>query len=682
MRQLFIALVLLFTVLTFYSALWFKSTVIENDITQRVTDGLSATNAKDVAVDVDGRHVTLSGVVYDEATEAAHLKTADRTYGALGPIDGLTYLADGGFVTAIKDDAGITLRGTVPNDDVRATLVANAEGATDGAVDDQLVVSGPTAAWQDEAVFGVSQLAGLDSGTLTASTDTYSLSGSTDGDPADVTAGLADRDGWQSFVSSPMAERSLSDDMMRLNAEIDDRDAQIVELTSDRDSIGVELDTLRASLSDGESNSANLRAELTASQSDLADATAKIDENTVVIEDLTAQVDGLEVELANRQNTLGATGEQVASLRAELDAANGSVVDLTAQVEGRDQSIANFTGLVAERDDTIERLSTQVGGRDQSIATFTRILTDRDDTIARLSGQVDGRDGSIANFTGLVAERDDTIARLSTQVDARDETIANFTGLVAERDDTIAGLTGQVADRDQTIVDLQQAASDSESDQVAALNAQIAQRDDTIDTLNATLADTTGTVGNLEGDLAQTASQIALLTRATEAGDAEVESLSANVTDLTAVVAERDATIASMQTPVVTVEGMDAEQCAQRANAALEGAQINFDTNTATIQNASVPLLERLTGIALACVNEGGLAVEVGGHTDSRGSDENNQALSEARAQAIVTFMAARGVPSTGLTAVGYGETQPIGDNSTDAGRTENRRISFEWQAQ
>ena len=92
-------------------------------------------------------------------------------------------------------------------------------------------------------------------------------------------------------------------------------------------------------------------------------------------------------------------------------------------------------------------------------------------------------------------------------------------------------------------------------------------------------------------------------------------------------------------------------------------------------------MLERLTGIALACVGEG-LIVEVGGHTDSQGTDENNQALSEARAAAVVTFMADRGVPTNGLRAVGFGETQPISDNATPAGRAENRRISFEWKAQ
>ena len=75
------------------------------------------------------------------------------------------------------------------------------------------------------------------------------------------------------------------------------------------------------------------------------------------------------------------------------------------------------------------------------------------------------------------------------------------------------------------------------------------------------------------------------------------------------------------------------------------------------------------------------MTVEIGGHTDDRGSDDANQALSEARATAIVAFMAERGVPEAGLRAVGYGESQPIADNETAEGRAENRRISFDWQA-
>jgi len=148
-------------------------------------------------------------------------------------------------------------------------------------------------------------------------------------------------------------------------------------------------------------------------------------------------------------------------------------------------------------------------------------------------------------------------------------------------------------------------------------------------------------------------------------------------------VAERDATIESLRNASPTaVRGAaeTAQQCSARAGEVLTDAQINFATSTANISRASVPTLERLTGITLACADSG-LRVEIGGHTDSQGSDANNQALSERRANAVAKFMTDRGVPGSALIVAGYGEAKPIGDNATRAGRAQNRRISFEWQA-
>ena len=123
-----------------------------------------------------------------------------------------------------------------------------------------------------------------------------------------------------------------------------------------------------------------------------------------------------------------------------------------------------------------------------------------------------------------------------------------------------------------------------------------------------------------------------------------------------------------------------AAQCGARAGEILQNAQINFSSGTANIRSTSVETLERLTGIALACADSG-LAVEIGGHTDSQGSDTSNQSLSELRAQAVARFMTDRGVPADTLNPIGFGEAQPIGDNETREGRQANRRISFEWQA-
>ena len=161
MRPILILGVLFFTLLTFYSALWYKSEEIEADITTRVTNDLDTAQAKDVEIDVDGRHVTLSGIVYDTDTESAYLDTADQTYGALGPIDGLMLQNGGGFLKAIKSDAGITLTGAVPSDAARTALLATSADGTDGEVVDAMTVGAAAGNWTDEAGFGLSQMAAL-----------------------------------------------------------------------------------------------------------------------------------------------------------------------------------------------------------------------------------------------------------------------------------------------------------------------------------------------------------------------------------------------------------------------------------------------------------------------------------------------------------------------------------------
>ncbi|MCP3974617.1 MAG: OmpA family protein [bacterium] len=67
----------------------------------------------------------------------------------------------------------------------------------------------------------------------------------------------------------------------------------------------------------------------------------------------------------------------------------------------------------------------------------------------------------------------------------------------------------------------------------------------------------------------------------------------------------------------------------------------------------------------------------VEGHTDDVGTEEDNRLLSEARAQAVVDYLVAGGVAEERLAAVGFGESQPIADNGTADGRSENRRIQF-----
>ena len=69
------------------------------------------------------------------------------------------------------------------------------------------------------------------------------------------------------------------------------------------------------------------------------------------------------------------------------------------------------------------------------------------------------------------------------------------------------------------------------------------------------------------------------------------------------------------------------------------------------------------------------LKVELQGHTDSKGPDAYNLTLSQKRADSVRNYLVKDGVASTQMTAKGYGEGQPVADNTTDNGRAKNRRV-------
>jgi len=101
-----------------------------------------------------------------------------------------------------------------------------------------------------------------------------------------------------------------------------------------------------------------------------------------------------------------------------------------------------------------------------------------------------------------------------------------------------------------------------------------------------------------------------------------------------------------------------------------------FDTNTSTLAPGSTDLLLDVARVLHA--NPDIRLVEVAGHTDSQASDAYNRALSQRRAEAVRDFLVTRGgIDTARLRARGYGESAPVGDNATPAGRQTNRRVEF-----
>lgn len=98
---------------------------------------------------------------------------------------------------------------------------------------------------------------------------------------------------------------------------------------------------------------------------------------------------------------------------------------------------------------------------------------------------------------------------------------------------------------------------------------------------------------------------------------------------------------------------------------------VHFDFGKSTIRPESYPELQELVDY-LKSKEE--VKVEIAGHTDNVGKDADNLKLSQQRAEAIRNYVIKKGIKAERIRAKGYGATQPVADNSTDAGRQQNRR--------
>ena len=116
------------------------------------------------------------------------------------------------------------------------------------------------------------------------------------------------------------------------------------------------------------------------------------------------------------------------------------------------------------------------------------------------------------------------------------------------------------------------------------------------------------------------------------------------------------------------------EDCVARIEAIQDASKITFDPGSVEINAAAAAVLDEIATVLPECRH---VRMEIAGHTDSQGREEMNLNLSQSRADAVLNGLLARNVLVSNLVAQGYGESQPIADNATEAGREQNRRITF-----
>jgi outer membrane protein OmpA-like peptidoglycan-associated protein len=103
-------------------------------------------------------------------------------------------------------------------------------------------------------------------------------------------------------------------------------------------------------------------------------------------------------------------------------------------------------------------------------------------------------------------------------------------------------------------------------------------------------------------------------------------------------------------------------------------SDVLFDTGKYSLKSGAREKLAKIAGILLAYP---GLNIEIDGYTDSVGSDELNQTLSENRASSVRDYLVNQGVTTGAVSSKGFGNSQPVASNDNSAGRQMNRRVEL-----
>jgi OmpA-OmpF porin, OOP family len=98
---------------------------------------------------------------------------------------------------------------------------------------------------------------------------------------------------------------------------------------------------------------------------------------------------------------------------------------------------------------------------------------------------------------------------------------------------------------------------------------------------------------------------------------------------------------------------------------------VNYETGKAILKPESFPVLDELVALLVRKDDE---RIEIGGHTDNVGKPAANLLLSMERAKSVMAYLVGKGIDASRLVAKGYGQTMPIANNKTAAGKAQNRR--------
>lgn len=426
------------------------------------------------------------------------------------------------------------------------------------------------------------------------------------------------------------------------------------------------------------------RQSLEAERHNLATLDQTLSQTKYKSEELKEALSAATVKIQTTESALTAEREALASLRQEheaaLTAADGNLKDAAARLEAALVSHSTDKGeaeaLIAQLNQQIEANATAHAAE---MSEAKALMAQLQQQIAQLQQQHEVDETALATQANEQTQAEVLIAQLQQQHEADEAALA---GLQGEHENLRGTLehTRMAHSGAQTELDrLTQEAAQAK----VALAEELAVAQDRIATLSA----------DLDAQRQQAAEALAKAEAERQQATAEMEAQRKNlVTQLAQAKAELDKQ-RKQAAEELAAAGASADQAQKRLRdvwsrltalggqatdqgilLALAEKEVRFPAGKAVLPAGQIPSLD---GIAAALVAFPELKVRIEGHTDSSGRDETNLALSQARAEAVMAALVARGVAADRLTAVGLGKDRPVASNETAAGRSQNRRVEL-----
>lgn len=123
-----------------------------------------------------------------------------------------------------------------------------------------------------------------------------------------------------------------------------------------------------------------------------------------------------------------------------------------------------------------------------------------------------------------------------------------------------------------------------------------------------------------------------------------------------------------------TLPGAEVERVGEGIKITLKENMVNFGFDSSNLAEGTKINLDKL---ATVLNNNPDTNINIYGYTDSKGADSYNLSLSDRRAAAVKSYLAMKGVDSSRMNTMGMGEADPVASNDSDAGRAQNRRVTF-----